>query len=321
MLPFGQRSQNAALYPQPLLQLRSHSHPGILGMQQAVGTPIALPPQSPIAAFAPQMYAQPITAPPTPQGHTHFGFTAGQHQLPVANHTPPPCAQRVAPHLGMHPKPGGTLGFVQQPIPAPSRPEHSWFRQQIGMQAQPAMHQCQQEDVRKCEEAGFEVVLHVYNLQHFKRFRFANALLQPLGTGVYHTAVEVCGREFSFGSRDEGTGVMEADPGTDEKHRYRQAISMGRTNFSQAEILEIIYRLKEEWQGEDYDMLRQNCQHFAMTLCRELGVAEVPRWIVRLPAALARLDDIRQPSKQKAREVRDFVSSVGVSRQVASGGA
>lgn len=165
-----------------------------------------------------------------------------------------------------------------------------------------------------------EVVLHIYNLRHFKRIRFANALLQPLGTGAYHVAVEVIGIEFSYGCKDEGTGVFERLPACDDKHHYREAVRMGHTNLSMDQVRALVEKLKVEWQGDDYDMLRHNCQHFAVAFCRELGVGELPAWITRLPPALACLSDVKHEGKEKGKKaalcVRHAVRSTVKASQV-----
>lgn len=147
-----------------------------------------------------------------------------------------------------------------------------------------------------------EVILHVYNLRHFKRVRFANAILQPLGSGVYHTAVEVYGTELSFGFREGATGVFERRPGTDNKHRYREAVSMGTTSLSRAEVQQLVRRLKREWQGDDYHMLRHNCQHFASELCAQLGVGGLPPWVTSLVPVIACLADMRKQGKKQGKE-------------------
>lgn len=151
----------------------------------------------------------------------------------------------------------------------------------------------------------------MYNLKHFRHIRFANAILQPLGTGAYHAAVEVHSTEFSYGFAEEGTGVFERLPAGDERHSYRQAIVMGRTQLSAAEVQAVVERLKEEWLGNDYHMLRNNCQHFAAVLCRELGVGEVPCWVTNLVPVIARLNNVRKAAKETGRRARSIAGVYG----------
>merc|ERR1712226_984265 len=44
----------------------------------------------------------------------------------------------------------------------------------------------------------------------------------------------------------------------------------------------IISCMVEEYPGDDYDLLRRNCCHFADDFCQRLGVGSIPGWIYRL---------------------------------------
>merc|ERR1712187_894719 len=57
---------------------------------------------------------------------------------------------------------------------------------------------------------------------------------------------------------------------------------MGVTEHSSEKIAEIIACMVEEYPGEDYDLLRRNCCHFAEDFCKRLGVGPIPAWIHRL---------------------------------------
>merc|ERR1719401_1782300 len=45
-----------------------------------------------------------------------------------------------------------------------------------------------------------------------------------------------------------------------------------------------------QWRGEDYDLLRHNCCHFADALCVALGVGHIPFWVTNLAGAGASLE-------------------------------
>merc|ERR1712196_431310 len=55
-----------------------------------------------------------------------------------------------------------------------------------------------------------------------------------------------------------------------------------RATVAPDSIATIISNLIEEYPGEDYDLLRRNCCHFADDFCRRLGVGGIPGWIHRL---------------------------------------
>ena len=55
-----------------------------------------------------------------------------------------------------------------------------------------------------CEEirVGFPVFLKIFHMTKL------NSILQCIGIGIYHTAIEVKGYQYSYGStEDEGSGV------------------------------------------------------------------------------------------------------------------
>lgn len=139
----------------------------------------------------------------------------------------------------------------------------------------------------------YPVVLHIYHLSDKKRIKFANHLLRIFGSGAYHAAVEVHGIEWSFGSKQIGTGVFACEPTACSAHTYKKPYLMGYTKLNEQETEAAIEKLAVEWQGRSYDLLTHNCTHFSGELCRTLGVGPMPSWVTSLAAAGARLDEVR----------------------------
>lgn len=137
-----------------------------------------------------------------------------------------------------------------------------------------------------------EVYLHVYDLQ--ESFKVANSVMKGLGTGVYHCAVEVFGREWSFGMNDRGTGVYYCEPKGNTSHYYRQSIPMGPTKLSRREVSEMIQEMKPLWIGKDYTLLYKNCCDFSGDLCRGLDVGQLPGWLRSAAGAGGRIEAIVQ---------------------------
>jgi len=124
----------------------------------------------------------------------------------------------------------------------------------------------------------------------------ANNVLKALGTGVFHSAVEVYGREFGYGAcfMPGHTGVYESRPGRDLQHTWREVIDVGCTTLSKDEVEQLLWRLEREWMGTDYDLLRRNCSHFTAAFLEALGVDPVPSWIQSLARVGAELDSLSE---------------------------
>jgi len=139
---------------------------------------------------------------------------------------------------------------------------------------------------------GTLVTLHVYSVTRLSAIQRANGVLGSFGTGAYHAGVEVYGREWSFGATEDGSsGVFCCGPADCDDHAYIRAIPMAETRATEAEVLGLIGRLRTEWSGDDYDLLRCNCCHFSDELLRRLGVGPAPGWLTSLAGAGAVVDD------------------------------
>lgn len=100
--------------------------------------------------------------------------------------------------------------------------------------------------------------------------------------GVYHTGVEVYGKEFAFGGHDaETTGVFCAQPKAIKGAVFQKRIPVGRTELSPSELRQQIAALAPEWSGNSYNLLKRNCNHFTVDLCEDLTGESGPRYINR----------------------------------------
>lgn len=141
--------------------------------------------------------------------------------------------------------------------------------------------------------------LHIYdvsqeeNIQRLNRiFAHENSPVK-LG-GVFHAGVEVNGLEWSFGFQPHETtpGVTCALPRTHNQHHYRETVSLKSTYLTADAIALVISQLVEEYPGDDYDLLRRNCCHFADDFCHRLGVGGIPGWVHRLARVGAQVDTL-----------------------------
>lgn len=93
--------------------------------------------------------------------------------------------------------------------------------------------------------------------------------------GVFHTGVQVHGREFSFG----GYGLFDTKPRNVEGARFRAQVAIGRTELDAAEVKRVVTSLASQWPGNTYHPFRRNCNHFTEFLCRELTGLGAPTYI------------------------------------------
>jgi len=130
------------------------------------------------------------------------------------------------------------------------------------------------------------VVLNVYDVGSDATTRRVNTVLRPLGSGAYHGAVQIFGREYSYGGSDEcdndgrKTGVYACAPRANFHHRFRESLYMGRTKLSRQKVRKLLKMLEEEWPADKYNVLLVNCCHFCDTFCEALGVGPSPKWLL-----------------------------------------
>jgi len=121
----------------------------------------------------------------------------------------------------------------------------------------------------------YAVRLNVYDLSP------VNEYIAWLGLGVYHSGLEVDGREWTFGSGEgSGTGVFECRPR--EVPNFRKAVELGELDMTSMQIEKLVWDLARGYPGSRYNLLTCNCNHFATELAARLGAETVPPWVNRL---------------------------------------
>ncbi|CAF0813058.1 unnamed protein product [Adineta steineri] len=120
------------------------------------------------------------------------------------------------------------------------------------------------------------VILHIYSIsESINRF----SLL--FGVGLYHTAVEVYGREYSFiGHPFKFTGIITTIPKT-AAYIYQEGLDIGRTNMTKAEVDNYLKELGTIFTGSSYHLLRNNCNRFANKFINGLCNGKLPTYINR----------------------------------------
>ena len=121
---------------------------------------------------------------------------------------------------------------------------------------------------------GTDVSVNVYDLAPMNDF------LYHAGLGLYHTGVVINGAEYTFAS--EG-GVFKHTPRAVPNAKFREQINMGTFPGGHAEVQAVVDSLGDEKFGpDDYNILRNNCNHFAAALCWKLLQKKIPGYVNRV---------------------------------------
>ena len=91
-------------------------------------------------------------------------------------------------------------------------------------------------------------------------------------------------REYAYGGHNirDLTGVYWTAPRLEPPGgRWRRDILQGFTLHTQLEIDAIVKQVSDEFLGERYNLLSNNCNHFTSALCRKLTKKPAPAWLNR----------------------------------------
>jgi len=178
----------------------------------------------------------------------------------------------------------------------------SWLREAAAWRQNSPRGEAQQAAsvVQNCPEK-MPVLLHIYDVSHEDNVHKLNKVLAHKRSpfkfgGVFHAGVEVNGLEWSFGMSmaESVPGISCSVPREHSEHRYRQTVKLRSTRLSAEEVAELLSQLIEEYPGDDYDLLRRNCCHFADDFAKRLGAGRIPGWVHRLARVGAFVDGALQ---------------------------
>lgn len=123
------------------------------------------------------------------------------------------------------------------------------------------------------DQAGIDILVNVYDLHD------SNTYLYGIGTGFYHTGVQIQDFEYCFSSH----GVVRTRPQDAGLGKFRESIHMGKFHGSMRVIKEIIVQMRKGvFAPGKYNLLRLNCNHFTDALVVNLLDKHIPTWVNRL---------------------------------------
>ncbi|KAH1117040.1 hypothetical protein GYH30_046406 [Glycine max] len=135
--------------------------------------------------------------------------------------------------------------------------------------------QCHEEQSNN--KINTHVLLNVYDLTP------VNNYVYWFGFGIFHSGIEVHGKEYGFGAHDfPASGVFEVEPRKCPGFIYRCSISLGQTNMNPSEFRTFIENMASEYHGDTYHLITKNCNHFTDDLSYRLTGKQIPGWVNRL---------------------------------------
>eukprot|EP01112_Ceratiomyxa_fruticulosa_P006509 TRINITY_DN1731_c0_g1_i1.p1 TRINITY_DN1731_c0_g1~~TRINITY_DN1731_c0_g1_i1.p1 ORF type:complete len:209 (-),score=17.46 TRINITY_DN1731_c0_g1_i1:152-778(-) len=122
------------------------------------------------------------------------------------------------------------------------------------------------------------VILNIYDLHPYNKY------VNFLGMGVYHSAIEVYGTEYSFGGHNYSiTGIFTVEPKCALGATYRESITLGETSLTRREVDQVIEKMSEDWLGNSYTTLTRNCNTFSNEFVKVLlNGKTIPGYVNRL---------------------------------------
>lgn len=108
---------------------------------------------------------------------------------------------------------------------------------------------------------GENVFLNVYHVSK------ANKLLEYIGLGFYHSAIEVYSFEFAYGENSipdlSGITKTPKEIAKEPYFHYKETIYLGKTSYTLNDIIEITKFIGNIWTGTTYCPFTKNCNHFS----------------------------------------------------------
>ncbi|XP_018841042.1 deSI-like protein At4g17486 isoform X2 [Juglans regia] len=122
-----------------------------------------------------------------------------------------------------------------------------------------------------------QVLLNVYDLTPLNNY------MSWFGFGIFHSGIEVHGREYGFGAHDfPASGVFEVEPRTCPGFVYRCSVPLGRITMLPSEFRVFIENVASEYHGDTYHLISKNCNHFTDDISWRLTAKHIPGWVNRL---------------------------------------
>ncbi|CAH9071546.1 unnamed protein product [Cuscuta epithymum] len=146
-----------------------------------------------------------------------------------------------------------------------------------------------------------QVILNVYDLTPINHYTVW------FGFGVFHSGIEVHGKEYGFGAHDfPFSGVFEVEPKRCPGFMYRCSIPLGSVNnLPLSQFRTFIESVASEYHGDTYHLIYKNCNNFTDDIAKRLLGKGIPGWVNRL-ASLGSFCNCLLPESFQATTVKQL---------------
>ena len=120
-----------------------------------------------------------------------------------------------------------------------------------------------------------------------------------MGFGLYHSGVEINGKEYAYGGdvNSAETGIFESEPRKASNYTFYQSYRIGKVRDIAA-AYQILHELKQKYRANEYSLIHKNCNHFAEDLLMRLLGKGLP-WYVNRPARMGTFVSFLLPESLK----------------------
>lgn len=167
------------------------------------------------------------------------------------------------------------------------------------------------------DAAGHVLSVNVYNLQPRTKTG-GSPLNQNLGFGIFHSGIEIMGKEWSFGGIPEAlatsisptySGIFPSVPKSVlPRSQFYESVVLGLLphTATEGDIFAVVRNMGPQWTAASYNILKKNCNHFCEAFRDELVAyflrAPTPSSVIlrQIPSYVnraARFADICVPEK------------------------
>jgi thiol-disulfide isomerase/thioredoxin len=125
---------------------------------------------------------------------------------------------------------------------------------------------------------SFKVKIHLYDLSGGMARSFGKMLLGKDIEGIWHTGIEVYGKEFYYGG-----GICNGKPKQTPYGFPVKELDGGTTEIPEDIFLDFLREISPKFAMEKYDLFSNNCNNFTDECCMFLTGKPIPDYITGLP--------------------------------------
>ncbi len=131
---------------------------------------------------------------------------------------------------------------------------------------------------------GNEVFLHIYDISNGMAAAFSKSLLGIQVDGIWHTSIEVFGKEYFYQN-----GLKQEEVGKSVFGSSKESISLGFTDCTEETFNDFFENSKYTWTSENYDLFENNCNNFSNMVACFLVDKNIPNYILEVPEKIKKL--------------------------------